>query len=228
MIKHLKSKYLNYLTATWMIGLIMSLYLVFYYAPVDANMGISQKIFYVHLGSAAGMAVSVIIAFACSIIYLWKSSQAADDVASAAGQVAVALGAIVLLTGMTWAKAAWGTFLPLGEIKLLLFLMLWIVFVVYLILRSSLEPGHKRAAVSAVFAIMGFLLMPFVVMITRWFNFGFQLHPNVIRANDAGMPGPMLLTLLVSIAAWVLGAVVLVNLTARIIGIEHELAQRCK
>jgi heme exporter protein C len=97
-----------------------------------------------------------------------------------------------------------------------LFLVLWIIFVVYLILRGSINSPQKKAAGSAVFAIMGFVVMPFVVMATRWFDFGFQLHPNVINIHEAGMPAQMLLTLLVSIASWLLIAVLLLYMVARI------------
>jgi heme exporter protein C len=199
------------------------MWMIFFYAPVDATLGLSQKIFYVHLGSAAAMALCVVAAFLGSVIYLVRRKPAADDVAAAAGELAVVFGAIVLVTGMIWAKAAWGTFLPLDEIKLVLFLLLWIIFVVYLILRGSIESPEKKAAGSAVFAIMGFVIMPFVVMATRWFNFGFQLHPNVIKVHEAGMPAPMLITLLVSIASWLLIAVLLLYMVAKFRNIEHTI-----
>jgi heme exporter protein C len=215
--------WLSVLAAAWAVSLVLSLFMIFFYAPVDANMGIVQKIFYVHLGAAAAMGVSVIVAFVFSIIYLAKGSPRADIVASSGAQTAVLFGTIVLITGMIWAKRAWGALLPLGEIKLLLFLLLWVVFVVYLILRAGLETQHKRAAGSAIFAIMGFLMVPFVIFATRWFNFGEQLHPNVIHAQNAGMPVEMLITLAVSVASWAIASVVLTALTARIRLIEYEL-----
>jgi heme exporter protein C len=196
--------------------------MIFFYAPVDATLGLSQKIFYVHVGSATAMALCVIVAFVNSVIYLAKGKSSADDIAAAAGELAVVFGAIVLVTGMIWAKTAWGTFLPLGEIKLVLFLVLWIIFVVYLILRGSIESPQKKAAGSAVFAIMGFVVMPFVVMATRWFNFGFQLHPNVIKPSDAGMPAQMLTTLLVSIVSWLLIAAMLLYMVKKLKGVERS------
>jgi heme exporter protein C len=212
---------LNMLALAWVITTGLGLWMVFFYAPLDATLGISQKIFYIHLGSASAMAVCVTVSFISSIIYLAKSKLSADDVAAAGGELAVVFGAIVLVTGMIWAKTAWGTFLPLGEIKLVLFLVLWIIFVAYLILRSSIESQEKKAAGSAVFAIMGFVVMPFVVMATRWFDFGFQLHPNVIKTHEAGMPAPMLITLLVNMASWLLIAVLLLYMVTKFRGIER-------
>jgi heme exporter protein C len=212
---------LNVLALAWIAASAASMWMIFFYAPVDATLGLSQKIFYIHLGSASAMAVCVLVAFVSSIRYLAKATPPADDTAAAAGELAVVFGAIVLVTGMIWAKAAWGTWLPLGEIKLVLFLVLWIIFVVYLILRGSIESPQKKAAGSAVFAIMGFVVMPFVVMATRWFNFGFQLHPNVIKAHDAGMPAQMLATLLVSIASWLLIAVLLLYMVTKFREIER-------
>ena len=222
MIQSIHKNLLNILTLGWVITIAASLWMIFFYAPVDATLGISQKIFYIHVGSAAAMGLCVIAAFVNSIRYLVRGKPASDDAAGAAGELAVVFGAIVLVTGMIWAKAAWNTFLPLGEIKLVLFLVLWILFVVYLILRGSIESPQKRAAGSAVFAIMGFVVMPFVVMATRWFNFGFQLHPNVIKANDVGMPAQMLTTLLVSIVSWLLIAILLLYIVAKFRGIERS------
>jgi heme exporter protein C len=214
---------LNVLAVAWVVASTANMWMIFFYAPVDETLGLSQKVFYIHLGSASAMAVCVIAAFVSSVLYLIKAKPSADDTAAAAGELAVVFGAIVLVTGMIWAKAAWGTFLPLGEIKLVLFLVLWIIFVVYLILRGSIESPQKKAAGSAVFAIMGFLVTPFVVMATRWFNFGFQLHPNVIKAHDAGMPVGMLATLLVSIASWLLIAVLLLYMVTKFKGIERAM-----
>jgi heme exporter protein C len=212
---------LNLLALAWVVISALSMWMIFFYAPVDATLGLSQKIFYVHLGSATAMAVCVVVAFVNSVIYLAKGKAKADDVAAAAGELAVVFGSIVLVTGMIWARVAWGTFLPLGEIKLVLFLVLWIIFVVYLILRISIDSPQKKATGAAVFAIMGFVVMPFVVMATRWFNFGFQLHPNVIKTHEAGMPGQMLVTLLMSIASWLLIAILFLVMVSKFREVER-------
>ena len=219
----LGKRLLNFVAAAWVLSLALSLYLIFFYAPVDQALGISQKIFYVHLGAASATSLCVLVAFINSVRFLLFGSFDSDDWACACAELTVMFGLIVLVTGMIWARIAWGVFLPLSEIKLLLFLLLWVIFVAYLILRKSFDSLQKKATGSAVFAVLGSLVMPFVVLATRFFDLGFQLHPNVIKTSDAGMPARMLVTLLVSICSWLLLAVLLTCLVGGIRNAHRQL-----
>jgi len=212
---------MNLLAIGWAVTTALTVWLVMMYAPVDAELGYSQKIFYVHIGSAAAMAVAVLWAFICSILYLVRRDLRADNYAVASAQTAAVVGAIVLITGMMWAKSAWGTFFPLTEVKLLIFLLLWVIFATYTILRRAIEDSGIKRAGSAVFAIFGFLTMPFVLIINRWVQMPGQLHPTVITARDSGMEPKMLVTLLCSVVSWLLAGVVLIIVRAKIAEIEQ-------
>ena len=212
---------LNVLAVAWAITTAFAIGMILLYAPMDQTLGWSQKIFYLHVGAACATAACVCAAFGASVLYLVKKSLKADDVALGAGQSAVVCGAIVLVSGMMWAKAAWGTFFPLTEVKLLLFLVLWVIFAAYMVLRNAIEDKGKMRAGAAVFAIMGFISMPFVYFVSRWMQSPGQLHPNVMKAGDSGMEKEMLITLLASIASWVLAAAVLIIVRSKIALVER-------
>ncbi len=66
--------------------LITTLTLVFLAAPVEANMGIVQKIFYFHVPAAYSMYLSWGVCTLASVIYLIKRSDRFDCLAKSAAK----------------------------------------------------------------------------------------------------------------------------------------------
>ncbi|HZD87779.1 MAG TPA: cytochrome c biogenesis protein [Gaiellaceae bacterium] len=137
-----------------------ALLLVFYVAPNDANQGFSQRIFYFHVSIA-------ITAYACFIGGAWKAFRhlsKRDPEADLESYVLVhqglIFGTLVLLTGSIWAKISWGHWWLWSEDQLVLFLVLFLFYCAYFMLRFSLEPGPQRANLSAVYALFGVVLIP--------------------------------------------------------------------
>jgi heme exporter protein C len=77
--------------------------LIFFYAPTDADQGLSQRIFYFHVPIA-------LTAYACfgwgawkALRHLWKGDENADLESYVAIHQGVIVGALKLLTGSIWA-----------------------------------------------------------------------------------------------------------------------------
>src|SRR6516225_2086677 len=85
---------------------VVTIYWVFMKAPVEARMGIVQKIFYFHVPSAYAMYIGATACFLGSAAYLLKPTDARDALARAGAEVAVVFGAIVMTTGPLWAAKA--------------------------------------------------------------------------------------------------------------------------
>jgi len=153
--------------ATWML---------FYYAPVEATMGPIQKIFYVHLPFAINAFVACLVAFIGGVGYLWQRRMKWDDRSAAAAQVAVLMCTVVLITGMIWGRYAWGKWWVWSP-RLTFSLLLWLLYVVYMILRPSIESRQRRAAVCAVYAIAAFLDVPLVYLSVKLMP---DIHPSSI------------------------------------------------
>ena len=149
---------------------------VFTYTPVEQSMGLVQKIFYVHLPVAINTFVAALIVFVASIGYLWSRQLWWDDLAAAAGRVTVLFCAVVLLTGMIWAKSAWGVWWTWSP-RLTFSLVLLLLYVVYVIIRPSIDSPQRRAVICAVYGIVAFLDVPLVYLSVKLMP---DIHPSSI------------------------------------------------
>lgn len=151
--------------------------LVFAWTPLDAQMGMIQKVFYIHLPVAINTFVACLVCFVGSVGYLWQRRQVWDDLALAAAKVAVLLCTIVLLTGMIWGHSAWGVWWTWSP-RLTFSLVLWLLYVVYLVIRPSIESRQHRALVSAVYGLVAFLDVPLVYLSVKLMR---DIHPTSIQ-----------------------------------------------
>jgi len=154
---------------------------VFEKAPLDYMLYINQKIFYYHVPAAMMMFLAVFVCGIASIMFLSKRNPRYDDVAVAAGDLAVTFGLIVLVTGPIWAKAAWGV--PwVWEARLTQSLLLWMIFVAYALVRRYGGPGSERLASGL--ALFGMVNVPLVYLAV---NFWKTQHPtNKVVPNLQG------------------------------------------
>jgi heme exporter protein C len=181
-------------TALLGVGLAMT----FFFAPEDADQGISQKIFYIHVPVA-------LTAYACfgwgawkAFVHLWKRDPKADLESYVAIHQGVIFGALTLVTGSIWAKASWDQWWVWSSRQLVLFLVLFLFYSAYFMLRFSLDPGPQRANLSAVYAIFGVALIPvsfFAIRLAEDF-----VHPVVFNRDGPDMTGSMFLTFCVMLA----------------------------
>jgi heme exporter protein C len=133
---------------------------------------------------------------------------------------------IMLITGPLWGKIAWGTYWT-WEPRLTLTLLLWFVFVGYFMVRRSTDNPEQGKRFSAVVAIVGALLIPFIHLSVVWFR---SLHPEpvVITPEGPSLPGDMLTTLLVSVGVFTVLFLGLFMLRYALEGIRHELQVRAR
>ena len=163
--------------------------MIFAYVPTEATMGPIQKIFYVHLPCAISTFLACVVSFAASIAYVARRDMKWDRRAAAAARVAVVFCSIVLVTGMIWGRSAWGQWWTWSP-RLTFSLVLWLLYIVYLMTRGSIQSPERRAIVSAVYGIVAFLDVPLVYLSVRLMP---DIHPISVSLAPA-----MKLTL----AAW--------------------------
>jgi heme exporter protein C len=182
------------------VGLMAAaLALIFFYAPTDVDQGFSQRIFYFHVPIA-------LTSYACfgwgawkALRVLWKRDDEADVQSYVAIHQGVVFGALTLLTGSIWARASWGVWWTWGEDQLVLFLVLFLFYCAYFMLRFSIEPGRQRANMSAVYALFGVVLIPVSFLAIRLSKE--LIHPVVFTSHGPQMTGAQFLTFCVSLAA---------------------------
>jgi heme exporter protein C len=169
------------------------------WAPEDADQGPSQRIFYIHVPLA-------LTAYACffwgawkGLRLLWTREERYDLEGYTAVHMGLIFGLLTLATGSIWAKISWGVWWSWGERQLVLFLILFLFYSAYFMLRYSLEPGASRANISAVYALLGVVLIPVSFLAIRLAeNF---IHPVVFtRDVQDNLPTEMLVTFCVCLA----------------------------
>jgi heme exporter protein C len=174
--------------------------LTFFYAPVDQD-GLNQKIFYFHVPIA-------LTAYACfgwgawkGFVHLWKKSPGADLESYVAIHLGTIFGAMTLITGSIWAKYRWGHWWLWSERQLVLFLVLFLFYSAYFMLRYSVEPGPQRANLCAVYAIFGVILIPISLLAIRLANE--YIHPIAFNRHGPQMATSQFATFCVCLAAMV-------------------------
>jgi len=154
-------------------------------APYESTMGLVQKIFYYHVPSAMVMFLSALVCGVASALYLFRRNAAADRWASAAAELTVVFGLIVLVTGPLWARKAWGVWWQ-WDARLTSTLLMWMIFAAYLLVRRFGGPGAEKLA--AAMAVFGMANVPFVyVSVNIWRT----IHPTtrVVPTLAPGMRG---------------------------------------
>jgi len=183
--------------STGLFGLAIAL--AFFYAPEDADQGLSQRIFYFHVPLA-------LTAYACfgwgawkALRYLRTRDERADLESYVAIHQGVIFGALTLLTGSIWARISWGVWWSWGEDELVLFLVLFLFYCAYFMLRYSVDPGPARANMSAVYALFGVVLIPvsfLAIRLSKQF-----IHPVVFKLEGPQMAGSQFFAFCVCLAA---------------------------
>ena len=209
------SKGLVPLSVATVVTLATAMALVFFYAPLDADQGFVQKIFYVHVP----MAIVALCGFVAGGIFAIKHLRSGDsswDLRSyVAIHISIILGVGVLATGSIWAKASWGHWWVWDEPVLVSFLVVFLLYCVYYPLRFSIEDPERQARYSSVFAIVAGAFVPLNFAAVRLAEA--YTHPRVLSQTGGSLPGDMRLTFLASLLAMTLLFVTLwkLELTAK-------------
>ena len=184
------------LAASSLLLVTLALVLVFFVAPNDADQGFSQRIFYFHVS----IAFTAYLCFGAgawkALLHLWKRDPRADLESYVAVHQGVIFGSLVLLTGSIWAKISWGHWWLWSENQLVLFLVLFLFYAAYFMLRFSVDPGPQRANLSAVYALFGVVLVPVSFLAIRLAQH--FIHPVVFTRNGPAFGGWILATYLVA------------------------------
>ena len=181
--------------------------MAFFVAPEDANQGVSQRIFYIHVPIALTSYLCFGLGAWKALLLLWRGGERYDLESYVAIHQGTIFGALTLLTGSIWAKASWGHWWLWSEDQLVLFLVLFLFYCAYFMLRFSLEEGARRARSSAVYALFGVVLIPVSFLAIRLAEN--LIHPTVFTREGPQMSGSMFATFCVAWAAVALLAYVL-------------------
>ena len=201
-------------------------WMVFFWVPTEATMGIVQRIFYIHVPAWWIAFLGFGIVALCSAAYLWLGDERLDRAAVAGAEAGMIFTTIGLLTGPLWGRVAWGTWWE-WEPRLTLALILWFIYLGYFIVRRTAVNPEQGKRFAAVVGVIGVLDIPLIHVSVTWLR---SLHPEAVILNpdglamdlDASMGAPISVGLL----AFSLGFASLFLAGYTVAGYEHELNLR--
>jgi heme exporter protein C len=175
----------------------VALALVFFYAPLDADQGFVQKIFYIHVPLAIVSLCGFIFGGLLAIGYLRTGDRRWDMRSYVAIHLSLILALGALATGSIWARASWGHWWVWNEPTLVSFLIVLLLFATYQPLRFSIEDPERQSRYASVFAVVAAAFVPLnfiAVRLAQEF-----VHPRVLTLGGGHLPGSMRLTFYVSL-----------------------------
>ncbi len=194
----LYGKGLRTLSITTVAAMTAALALVFFYAPLEAEQGFLQKIFYVHVPLAIVSLCGFVIGGLLAIQHLRTRDPRWDMRSYVAIHMALIFGLATLITGSIWAKGSWGHWWVWNEPTLVSFLIVFLLYATYQPLRFAIEDPERQSRYASVFAITAGAFVPLNFIAVRM-STSF-LHQRTL-SSTSNLPGPMALTFVVSLAA---------------------------
>jgi len=168
------------------IGMLLTATLmVFLYAPIEAVMGMVQKVFYFHVASTWTGMLGFLVAMVSGILYLRSKDSKWDVVGLAGVEIGMFFTLIGIITGSIWARPIWNTWWT-WDPRLTTTTIMELIYAAYLMLRQGIEEPEKRARFGAVYAIVGFITVPMTFLSIRFFR---TIHPVVIGGSDPSSTG---------------------------------------
>ena len=184
--------------------------LVFFYAPLDADQGFIQKIFYLHVPLAITALIGFVVGGVFAVLHLRSNDRKWDAYSYVSIHMSVIFGVAVLITGSIWAKASWGHWWVWDEPTLVSFLIVFLMYATYYPFRYAIEDPERQGRYASVFAVTAGAFVPLNFMAVRMAQS--LVHPRVFATTNGGLPGSMMFTFLVCLAAVALLWVTLVKL----------------
>ena len=189
----------------WGAGFFLYLYAVFYLVPPAEGLGELVRIAFFHI-PAAWISVLAFLLSACwGAKYLQKRELSYDRKSAIAAGLGLFFCILATFSGAVFAKLTWGAYWNWDPRQTTIFVLL-LIYGAYMSLRQAVEDEEQRAKVSAIYGLLSFLTVPFLVFIIP--RFYFSLHPSpLINGSgsfqmDASMAGVLLYSLIFSTAVF--------------------------
>lgn len=193
------------LTVASLMLILVALYLALIGAPeadLRSETGrYAQRIIYFHIPTAWVGFLAFFITFVGGVGFLRTQKRIWDIVALSSAEIGTVFMLGVLVSGSIWARPAWGVWWVWDE-RLTISLVQFLVYVGYLMLRSTVEDPSRRARFAAVYGIVAFISVPINFIAIRMWR---TQHPLMFGTEQGGLAPSMMFTFffcLVAFTVW--------------------------
>ena len=204
------------LVTIWMTVIIVA---AFWYADAAVGFpGETSRILFFHVPQAWVATLSFLLSMIASCIYLARRNRKADNLALSAAELGLLFCILATASGSIFAKAAWGSFWNWDprETSIVILLM---IYGAYFALRSAVADQERRRVFAAVYAILAFVTVPFLVFVVP--RITASLHPeDTMNPARPGMDPKTLKVFLGSLLAYTGLFIWMLRLRLRLLNLE--------
>jgi len=145
--------------------------------PAENFVGESSRIVFYHVPTAWVATLAFFLAAYHSGMYLKRRTMEHDDAAAGAARLGFMFCVLATITGSIFAKVMWNAYWNWDPRETSIVLLL-LVYGAYLGLRSAIEEPERRAALSAAYALLAVVTVPFLIFgVPRMYA---SLHPDTV------------------------------------------------
>ena len=186
------------LLTLWMTAMIVAAFL---YAGAAAGFpGQTSRILFFHVPQAWVATLSFLLSMVASCIYLARRNVKADHLALSAAELGLLFCILATASGSIFAKATWGSFWNWDPRQTSIVILL-MIYGAYLALRSAVPDPDKKRVFAAVYSILAFVTVPFLVFVVP--RITTSLHPeDTMNPARPGMDPKTLKVFLGSLLAY--------------------------
>lgn len=187
----------KYGLAVWTAGVVWA---VFFVVPPAEGLGYLVRLAFLHIPAAWVSVLAFLLSAWWAVKYLQTRDRLYDRKSASAAGLGLGFCLLATVSGAVFAKLTWGAYWNWDPRETTIFVLL-LIYGAYLALRSAIDDDDTRARIAAVYALLSFITVPFLVFVVP--RFYFSLHPEPVL-NGAGkihMDAVMLYVLLAAVAA---------------------------
>lgn len=167
----------------WLLGawLVIVVWAAFFYAPsAQGFKGESARIVFFHVPQAWVAVLAFCVNLVASIRYLRSRNPIDDARAAASARLGLVFSVLATVTGSLFAKVMWGSFWNWDPREVSIAILL-LVYAAYFALREAIPDEERRGSLSAAYAVLAFVTMPFLVFVVP--RIYWSLHPDTLINN---------------------------------------------
>jgi len=148
-----------------------------YVPPADRFVGESSRIVFFHVPMAWIAVLAFLISCVASVLYLRRREPRHDIRAAVAAGLGLLFAILATVTGAVFARIMWGAYWN-WDPRQTSIVILMVIYAAYFALRGAVPDPERRAALAAVYAILAFVTVPFLVFVVP--RIYWSLHPDTI------------------------------------------------
>ena len=188
----------------WALGLwmLIVIWAAFFYAPAARGFkGESARIVFFHVPQAWVAVLAFCVNLIASLRYLRGRDLIDDARAATAARLGLIFSVLATVTGSLFARVMWGSFWNWDPREVSIAILL-LVYAAYFALREAIPDDERRASLSASYAVLAFVTMPFLIFVVP--RIYWSLHPDTIinTRGSLDMESRMFQTLMGSLAGF--------------------------